>query len=242
MLVATENLPSTTLDHFRSLLAKDRPRGGVALYRPSFRWQTILEWVALALAVLGFVITAAAASDPGTPRWVTLTGGGVSALFLLYAIAAMRDHLLRRSQGLDAFILVTPSHLVRCWGAHMPLELHRLGDATDFKSFQDYDQKQRYKGRKFRFVFHKEVVEFLVSDPACVAEVDEMVNLARAKGRGERLPDFPTAGLSELIPTLPQTHQGILMRAFMNPRSEFWAAVGALVCVAILVGIIASRR
>lgn len=241
MKVAFEHLPSSTLESLRQMLSKGGPGRGALLHRPSLRWQTILGWIAAAVGAVGISIAVSMAGDERMRPWGPVISGGVSGLFLLYAIAALRDRFLRRRHGLDAFILVTPTNVVRCWGAHQPLEFHRLKDATAFKTFQEYDQKQRYKGRKFRFAFNKQVVEFLVSDPKRVSDLDEVVELGRAKGRGEPVADFPGARIPDLMPAAPETQQGFLMQVFMNPRSEFWMAVGALVCLGILIGIIASR-
>ena len=242
MKVHIDQLPVSTLETLRQSLTKGGPGRGAVLHRPSVRWQVVMGSFTLALGVLGITITISMAADPRMQPWGPVVSGGLSGLFLLYAAAALRDHLLRRRQGLDAFILITPTNLVRCWGAHLPLEFHRVKDATEYKTFQEYDQKQNHKGRRYRFAFGKQVVDFLVSDPRVVSEMDEVAELARTKGKGETLPDLPGTRIPDLMPTGPAAEEGFLMRTFLNPRSEFWLATGALLCLATIIAIVASRR
>ena len=242
MKVRFDQVPRSTLDTLRHLVIQGGPGRGAVLHRPSFQWQTTLGIVALALGALGIWITQSMLTDQHVPPWAPPVCGGVSALFLLFGIASIRDHFLRRREGLDAFILVTPINVVRCWGAHWPLEFHRLKDATEYKTVQEYDEKQNHKGRRFRFAFGKQVVDFLVSDPQVVSSLDEVTELAKAKGKGEALPDLPGVGIPDLMPPGPETEDGVFMRIFLNPRSEFWLFVGAMVCLALIIGVIASRR
>ncbi len=198
--------------------------------------------ISAAAGALGITITASLANDPNMKPWVPAISGAITLLFLLYAFAAARDHLLRRRHGLGAFILATPTNLVRCWGGHLPLEFFRLKDATEYKTSQEYDEKQRHKGRRFRFSFGKQGVDFLVSDPKEIAALDEVADWARAKGRGEALPDVPGAQLPDLVPAAPEAHENWLLRGLLDPRSEFWLLMGALLIAGVLVAIVASRR
>lgn len=242
MKVHAAQVPRSTLDTLRQILIQGGPGRGAVLHRPSLRWQTIMGAIAAALGILGIFIATSMAGDPHLRPWGPVISGGLTALFLLYAVASLRDHLLRHREGLGAFILVTPINVVRCWGAHWPLEFHRLKEATEFKTVQEYDGKQNYKGRRYRFAFGKQVVDFLVTDPQAVNDLDEVTELAKAKGRGEALPDFPGAQIPDLVPNGPESQEGILMRTFLNPRSEFWLLMGALLCGALIIAIVASRR
>ena len=241
MKVHFDQVPRSTLDILRQILIQGGPGPGAVLHRPSLRWQTILGAIAAVLGVFGIFLAASMAEDPRLQPWGPVISGGLSALFLLYAMAALRDHLLRRREGLDAFVLVTPTNVVRCWGAHWHLEFHRLKDATEFKTVQEYDEKQNHKGRRFRFGFGKQVVDFLVADPQVVSDLDEVTELAKAQGRGEALPDLPGAKIPDLMPPGPESQEGFLMRIFLNPRSEFWLVMAALLCVALIIAIMASR-
>jgi uncharacterized membrane protein YhaH (DUF805 family) len=242
MKVQLEHVPASTLDSLKSMLAQGGPGRGAVLHRPSLRWLGIMGGISAAAGLLGIVVTASMMNDPNIKAWVSMIAGAITILFLLYAFAAARDHVLRRRHGLGAFILVTPCNLVRCWGGHLPIEFFRLKEATEYKTTQEYDEKQRYKGRRFRFLFGKQAVDFVVADPKEIAALDEVAEWAKAKGRGESLPDVPGAQLPDLMPAAPEAQESGLVRGLLDPRSEFWLLMGALLIVGVLVAIIASRR
>lgn len=242
MKVHLDHVPESTSELFKKALAQGGPGRGAVFHRPSLRWMGIMGGISSVMGILGVLITFSMAHDPQFKPWVPLLAGLITSLFLLYAFVVGRDVLMRRSHGLGAFILVTPTNVVRCWGGHWPLEFFRLKDATEYKTTQEYDEKQRHKGRRFRFVFGKHVVDFLVTQPQEIAALDEVAEWARAKGRGEALPDVPGAQLPDLMPAAPEAQENGLLRGVLDPRSEFWLLMGALLILGAIVAIIASRR
>lgn len=231
------DLPPPALALLREAVAKGGLGPDTFFQRPHQRW---LIWAAI-LTLLGAVAVTVGIWAAGQANDTPLGGVAVMAvadlLLLLYALAAWRDILFRRREGLDAFVLVTPAHILRCWGPHLPLDLYRLAQATSFKHVHEYDQRQNYQGRKFTFTFEDQGhIDVLVPREEDAQRLDYVLDLARAKGRGERVPLPPGSDAFDFHSPGPDPTG--MAGHLLNPRSEFWIATGAILCIGCIVAVV----
>ncbi len=161
----------------------------------------------------------------------------MSLLGLTYGLVALAEFVRSRRAELQPFLLVTPGNLVECRGSRRPLAVHRLADATEFHKVEQYN-RTRWTGMAYQFVFGgtKESAHIVLKDRQQIAALDEVLSLARAKGRGEQLPDWPGAHEPDLqIPQPESAPQKTFLDQVLDPASPLWVAVGAALIVAVIV-------
>jgi hypothetical protein len=166
---------------------------------------------------------------------VTVLLGLGAALGALWTLVLALELARGVSADVRPFVLLTPEVVVRADYPHGHMEAHRLADATDFKALNQYSGKQQFRARTFAFTFPGRVFSLTVDAGPDLDRVEGLLARARA---GERDP----ANGAHLVPkdggrpTLPA------LRNVSDPFGVFWAVVGGLLAVALIVGIIAARR
>jgi len=240
MRVRLQDLPGDAAARLERII-QNRGLGEEAVFLPLRRvwllWAGLAALAAGAVAAWGLVTGAAGTGlwSLRPPAWAGLTG-------LVYGTVALVDYLRILAAEWKPFILVTPLNLIRCLGSHHPLEMYRLSEASQFDQVEEY-HGAAWQGQTFRFTFdggHK--VRFMLRRREDIAAVNRTLQWARRAARGERLPDGPVRAAGDLRPGHLQALRGSgRIEAFLDPSSESWAVVLALLVLGMLAWAVLNR-
>lgn len=160
--------------------------------------------------------------------WIGLLGLG-------YGLVALVEYARVLAGSVRPCLLLTPFDLVRCAGAHRPLDVHRLAHAKAFHRTEEYSGRA-WTGLGYTFTFDSgEKVHFSLRRKEDIEAADRVLALAQLAGRGEPLPDLPGCRLGSLDPGafLPVPMPGFLAKV-LDPASEFWLLVLGVLILAFI--------
>jgi hypothetical protein len=234
--------------HIRERLLLAQRQGGFG--QGSFflkRGRPWLLWMGLVASGVGGLCAAVCFSMQESERhamgWAFFIPAALALIGLFYGVIALVEFFRTLKADLKPFILVTPTNIVQCKGSHQPLAIFRLAEATAFNQTNAYNREQ-WKGMDYIFSFGpKERIAFLLRRKEDMAVLDETLALARAKGKGETLPNLAGARESDLkTDSMPAAPGRAVMEQLAAPASEFWIIVAALALIGVIVAIAAGSR
>jgi len=111
-------------------------------------------------------------------------------------------------------------------------------DATDFKATDHYSHSS-WTGRVYTFTFGDEIVSVTLKDRDAIQTMENVLELARARGRGEARPECPATTSGNLYPRGEVIrHEVGILGQLINPVSGFWITTGALALAVLLLAFI----
>lgn len=226
MRVRFQDLPGETQARIQQVDRGGPPGPGAFFLRTRRVW---LAWAGPLAAVAGAlslgVLSAGARGGDALLARAGLAG-------LAYAAVALLEGVRSLGAPLKPFILVTPSDLVRSPGSGRPLEMYRLAEASSFQRVEEYSGV-RWRGQAFVFKFDGgRQVRFVLRRQADIQAALHTLDLARAAGRGEKLPGGPAP---DLRPGHLQDLPGPgLPGQLLDPGSPFWIWVLLLFALGLI--------